>query len=127
MSLSSEPSHPEVFGRYFRADVEQSQNCADEFSRRHLVLDDERLLGPADRYSISELWCYVHHLWDTQSGENHILDNMTGIDGEFSFDRARDVMLAALDNFTTMPEIRHPADVLPEHVFALIQIIVRFG
>jgi hypothetical protein len=111
------------FGRHFRADAAQSERYYAKLSRDGDVLQDWSLRGPAEKYCVSELWCYIHYLWTRNHATNVLFSQMS--DGRDAFDRRRalDVVLAANNQFAAPDDLRDGLD--PAHLFAFIRVAPR--
>jgi hypothetical protein len=104
-------------------DPNQSRACSESLRKRGLVRGDLTLEGPADAYSSSELWCYIHHLWVANRGQNSTLAAMS--DGEaFSETRAVDVVAATLNNAGTLVP---PLGLMPSHLHRFISLLTHRG
>lgn len=107
------------FGSHFSADDDQSIAYRNILVEKNLIMDDGSLKGPANRYSVSELWCYIYYLWSHNVGTSNALSKMSNGRGTFDKSKAVDVVLAVYNTWVS-PDATE-LGFIPDQLFSTIK------
>ena len=104
----------------------QADKFVDEMRKAGMILADGTLAGPADRYSASEIWCYIFHLWSKHKDSSQLFANMSTPYQDMDSARACDVVTATVATRAgdTDRELASTASELtPKHLFLFLKLV----
>ena len=106
--------------------IEQANSFVEEMDNAGLVLADGTLLGPCDRYSASEIWCYIFHLWAKNKDISQLFANMSTPRQDMDSARACDVVTATIATRAESSDRKlamTASDLTPPHLFLFLKLI----
>lgn len=106
--------------------IDRADDYVRELQDAGLILADGTLMGPPERYSSSEIWCYIFHLWAKNKDTSQIFANMSTPRQDMDSARACDVVMATIANRAEGDDrdlALTSSDLTTQHLFLFLKLI----
>lgn len=106
--------------------IDHANEFINEMEKAGLILADGTLVGPSDRYSASEIWCYIFHLWAKNKDRSQLFANMSTPKQDMDSARACDVVTATIANRAEDADRElalTASELSPKHLFLFLKLI----